>query len=171
MNKRVATVAVVFATVAMIGAAPSRRVERFLGGRAVATLQAATRVEVLRLSTKRAKEGEPALGGYLVTGQGAEQGEAFARRLAGVMLEESSYDFLSSKRGGFEPLVGLRSRSGAEWTEIVLSFASSELVVLSPVEGGGVRSAQEDFDGARAALIGLVKEALPEDPAVRALGE
>ena len=150
----------------------SPAVTRFLGAPAVETLSGATRVEVFRVSTQRAQEGTKGVGGYRITSTGAEQGEAFARRLSAVLLDEKTYQFDSSKVGRFVPVVGLRVWKGDRWVEVLLSFANDELVVFSPTaKGDAVRSAQEDCDGARGALVGLAKAALPDDKEVQALEE
>jgi hypothetical protein len=170
--KRIVTGAVVLFAAAIVAAAdPSPRVAGFLGDRAAATLAGATRVEVFRLSPQRAGENQPSLGGYLVTAKGAERGEPFAQRLAAVLLDPSTYDFESSKRGGFEPVVGFKAWKNGEWVEVVLSFTNAELVVLSTTSDGVLRSAQEDFDAARPALLQLAKESLPNDPDVQTLTE
>ena len=149
---------------------PTPRVVQFLGERAAGTLSGATRVEVFRVSPKRAEEGEPDVGGYEITAGGKEQGQPFAKRLAGVLLDERTYRFDANKVGGFTPMVGLRVWKGDEAVEVLLSFATDELVVLStnPADKS-TRSAQEDFDAARGALVELAKEALPQDRDVQAL--
>jgi hypothetical protein len=171
MNRVVTGAVVLFAAAVVAAADPSPRVVRFLGDRAAATLAGATKVEVFRLSPQRAKENQPSLGGYLVTAKGAEQGEPFAQRVASVLLDESTYDFATSKRGGFEPVVGFKLWKNGAWVEVVLSFANAELVVLSPTGDGALRSAQEDFDAARPALLKLAKDSLPNDPDIQALTE
>jgi hypothetical protein len=143
---------------------PSPRVVKFLGERAAETLAGATRVEVFRVSSKRAEEGEAHVGGYRVVEVGKEQGESFARRLAAVLLDEKTYDFEKNKVGGFKPAVGLRLWKEDETVEVLLSFDANELVVLSHnPKDRSTRSAQEDFDAAHGALFRLVKEALPPD--------
>jgi hypothetical protein len=133
---------------------------------------AATRVEVFRVAAKRAQAGEQAVGGCRVLSAGREQGEPFARRVAAVLLEEKTYRFDESKTGGFTPVVGLKLWNGGRWVEVLLSFATDELVVFSPgADGASVRSAQEDFDAARAALLTLAQDAFPGDKEVGSLPE
>jgi len=151
---------------------PSPRVVKFLGERAAETLAGATRAEAFRVSSKRAEEGEPAVGGYEIVAAGKEQGEPFARWLAGVLLDEKTYRFDSNKVGDFTPLVGLRLWKGTDKVEVLLSFQTDELVVFSPnAKDGSIRSAQEDFDAARGTLVVLVKQALPEDREVQGVAE
>ena len=160
------------AAAADVPAAVSPAVTRFVGARAADTLAGATRVEVFRVSAQRAQEGAKGVGGYRIVTTGPEQGEAFARRLSAVLLDEKTYRFDTSKVGGFVPMVGLRAWKGDRWVEVLLSFANDELVVLSPTaKGDAVRSAQEDFDNARATLVELAKAALPGDKEVQALAE
>lgn len=143
---------------------PSPRVVKFLGERGAETLAGATRVEPFRVTPTRAEEGEPHVGGYRITEAGKEQDESFARRLAAVLLDEKTYDFGKNKPGGFKPVVGLRVWKGDESVEVLLSFDTNELVVLSHnPKDRSIRSAQEDFDAAHGALIRLVKGALPPD--------
>ena len=148
------------------------RVVRFVGAAAAETLAGAERVEVFRVSSRRAREDDPEAGGYVVAATGPEQGRAFAGRLAGVLLDEGSYRFQSNRVGGFEPVVVLKAWKGDRWVDVLLSFATDEVVVRSPgAKDGAVRSAQADVGPARAELVRLVKEALPDEPQVQALAE
>src|SRR5688572_29737496 len=91
-------VALAFAAAAF--AEPPPRVVRFMGANAAETLAGADRVEVFRVSTKRAREDDPEAGGYVVTATGAGQGAAFADRVARVLLDEKSYRFDANRVGG-----------------------------------------------------------------------
>jgi hypothetical protein len=149
---------------------PPARVVRFMGSAAAETLAGAERVEVFKVSPKRARD-EPDAGGYRVAATGKPQGKGFAARLAGVLLDEKSYRFDANRVGGFEPVVVLKAWKGETWVEVLFSFASDEVVVRAPAKDGAVRSAQEEIDPVRGELVRLVKEALPEDPDVQALRE
>ena len=157
---------------ATASAEPAPRVVRFMGAVAAETLAGADRVEVFRVSTKRAREDDPEAGGYVVTATGKPQDAAFARRVAGVLLDEKSYDFDANRVGGFEPVVVLKVRKGQRWVEVLLSFATDELVVRAPgAKDGAVRSAQADARPARRELLGLVRQALPDDAYLKVLPE
>jgi hypothetical protein len=143
---------------------PAPRVARFLGPRAAQTLPAVMRAEVFRVKDKRANEGEKSVGGYVIEAAGAEQGEAFARRVAEVLLDEKSYRFDVRRVGGFKPRFGVRLSSQGRWVEVLLSPATDEVVVLSPNPADeSVRSAQADIAPAREKLLALVKEAMAEE--------
>ena len=153
-------------------AEPPPRVVRFMGASAAETLTGADRVEVFRVSTKRAREDDPEAGGYVVTATGRSQDTAFAGRLAAVLLDEKSYRFDANRVGGFEPVVVLKVWKGQRWVEVLLSFATDELVVRAPgAKDGAVRSAQADAGPARRELLGLVRQALPDDARLKALPE
>ena len=91
---------------------PSPRVNRFLGGRAAEVLARADRAQAFRLTGERAKEDERAVGWYRIQSAGREQDGAFARKVAGALLDEKSYRFDERRRGGFKPLVGWRLWDG-----------------------------------------------------------
>jgi hypothetical protein len=140
---------------------PSPRVVRFLGERAADVLAGATRVEVFRVSAKRAGEGATAVGGYEVVASFKEQGEQFGARLGALLLDEKTYRFGNARVGGFTPVCGIRAWKGERSAEVLLSFATDEVVVLcrNP-DDGSVRSAQEQLTpDARATLLGWLKEA------------
>jgi hypothetical protein len=148
----------------------SPRVLQFLGSRAAGILAQSGRVEVFRLRTKRAGEGEKSVGGYAIAATGAARDESSARRLADLLLDEKSYRFDHKTVGGFTPLVGLRLWNGDRSVDVLLSFATDEVVVFSRnPDDGSVRSAQADVLPARATLVALVKQALPDDKDVQAL--
>jgi hypothetical protein len=153
-------------------ATPSPRVVRFLGQRAADVIMRADRARAFLLAAERAKEGEPAVGFYRVKSAGKEQGETSARKLAELLGNEKTYRFDTKRLGGFSPLVGIRLRDADRSIEVVLSFATDELVVFSRnPEDGSLRSAQSDVAPARAALVRWVKQALPEDRQVQLLDE
>ena len=86
------------------------------------------------------------------------------------MLDEKSYRFDHSTVGGFTPLVGLRLWDGERSVDVLLSFATDEVVVFSRnPDDASVRSAQADVLPARAVLAELVKQAVPDDKAVQAI--
>jgi hypothetical protein len=162
--------AAINAAPAVAPGAPSGRVARFLGPRAAAILARASRVEIFRVQDKRAGEGDKSVGGYVIAAAGTEQADLSARRLADLLLDEKSYRFDHSTVGGFVPLVGLRLWDGERSVDVLVSFATDEVVVFSRnPDDGSVRSAQADAAPARGALVALAKQALPDDRAVRAL--
>jgi hypothetical protein len=146
-----------------LAATPAPRVVRFLGERAAQTLTDAARVEIYRVKDKRANEGQKAVGGYVIEAAGREQGEAFARRVAALLLDEKSYRFDAPAARSFKPTVGLRVWAKERWVEVLWSPTAGEVVVFSPnPEDGSVRSAQADVAPAREALTALTSEAPPE---------
>jgi hypothetical protein len=160
----------VLASPAAASAEPSQRVVRYLGSRAAEILARASRVEVFRVVDKRAGENQKSVGGYVVTGAGTEIGAPASRRLADLLLDEKSYRFDHSTVGGFTPLVGLRLWDGERSVEVLLSFATDEVVVFSRnPDDASVRSAQADVLPARGVLVELVKQALPDDKPVQAI--
>jgi len=166
-----AAVCVALACAAAAADAPPR-VVRFMGANAAETLAGAERVEVFRVSTKRAREEDAEAGGYVVTATGKPQDAAFAGRVADVLLDEKSYRFDANRVGGFEPVVVLKVWKGQRWVEVLLSFATDELVVRAPgAKDGAVRSAQAEAGPARRELLGLVRQALPDDAYLKALPE
>ena len=151
---------------------PPPRVVRFMGAGAAGTLAGAERVEVFRVSTKRAREDDPEAGGYVVTATGKAQDAAFARRIADALLDEKSYRFDANRVGGFEPVVVLKVWKGERWVEVLLSFATDELVIRAPgAKDGAVRSAQADAAPARRELLKLARQALPEDAHLKTVPE
>lgn len=154
---------IVLIAAASPAAAPSPRVVRFLGERAADVLSGVNRSEVFVVSTKRAQEDEPALGGYLIRYTHPDQGAPFARAVAALLLDEKSYRFDQSKVGGFRPRLGLRLWNGKRWVEVVVSLSYDEVVVFSPNPGdGSVRSAQADMVPAREALDALIRKTFPD---------
>jgi hypothetical protein len=72
--------------------------------------------------------------------------------------------------GGFRPLVGVRLWDGERSVDVLLSFATDEVVVFSRnPDDASVRSAQADVLPARAVLVELAKQALPDDKVVQAI--
>ena len=158
------------ASPAAASAGPSPRVVRYLGNRAADILARASRAEVFRLRDKRGGEDQKAVGGYVVVGAGKEVGAPASRRLADLLLDEKSYRFDHSTVGGFTPLVGLRLWDGDRYVDVLLSFATDEVVVFSRnPDDGSVRSAQANILPVRGVLVELVKQALPDDKAVQAI--
>ena len=181
MNRYAATVVVSLllfaAAAASCGATaagePPSRVKKFLGDPVVDVLKGATRVEAYRLRDERADEGKPSVGRYVITSTGKAQDEAFAQRLAKVLLDERTYVFGSAKGCKFTPGIGFRVWNGdTAAVEVVICFDCDELIVHAPkASDGSIRGAMEDFDPARPALVRLAKEAFPEDKEIQALKE
>jgi hypothetical protein len=160
----------ILASPAVVSAEPSPRVVRYLGGRAAEILARANRVEVFRVRDKRAGEDQKSVGGYIIAGTGAEIGGPASRRLADLLLDEKSYRFDDSTVGGFTPLVGLRLWDGERSVDVLLSFATDEVVVFSRnPDDASMRSAQADVLPARGVLVEVVKQSLPDDKAVQAI--
>jgi len=160
----------ILASPAAVSAEPSPRVVRYLGNRAAEILARANRVEVFRVRDKRAGEDQKSVGGYIIVGAGTDIGGPASRRVADLLLDEKSYRFDHSTVGGFTPLVGLRLWDGERSVDVLLSFATDEVVVFSRnPDDTSVRSAQADVLPARAVLAEVVKQSLPDDKAVQAI--
>src|ERR1700722_1843956 len=90
---------------------PAKLRERY-GDKTIAILKGAKRVEVFRIdsrgrlepgtSEKDEKPGDR-FGGYKVTAKGADQGEAFAKKAAAVLLDGKNFELDMAKGCKFDP--------------------------------------------------------------------
>jgi hypothetical protein len=120
----------------------------------------------------------PSVGGYPVYAVGRPLTPDFARRLAAVLLDDSTYSERSPpfsnfvmKGCMFDPGVGYRIWSGGKAVDVLFCFRCDQ-VVLQPVRTPQPRSPAGlggDIDNAHAVLVALAKEALPGVPAIAAL--
>jgi hypothetical protein len=137
--------------------------------RGVAILKGATRVEVFRVSPNESKpRGIPLIGGFPITAVGKERGQEFASRLSSILLGRGVTQ--NEKKCGLEPGVAFRLWKGDEALEVLVCFKCNVLwphVVAEPTDKPWFE--WQDFDPVRPALVGLAKEAFPEDAEVQGL--
>ena len=122
-------------------------------------------------------QGTPAtIRGYPVYAVGPVQSEAFARRLAGLVLDESSYWAEAPPIGnrmikGCIPVPGVAFRMGAgrKAIDVLLCFTCDQVLVTRSTMESSKDLARGDIDPSRAAFVALAHEALADVPKVRAI--
>ena len=177
MRRRIAFLTLPLAALALatvlMGETKESNVRALLGDRGMAIVRGATRVEVFRIvgNAHRKPTGDPKqeIDGFPIKAVGKERGEAFARSIATVLLDEKSYpDF--AKGCIIEPGVVFRLWKGEESVDLILCFECTILKVITrDAQGHPVQQASRDFDPARPALIKLARAAFPNDPEIQAL--
>ena len=179
---KISMLAVPAALVLAIGAAswaedekpkgPSDKVKAWMGGeRPVGIIAGVMKVEVFRVNPEKPTEpmGKEC-GGYPIISTGKEQTRAFGLKIAAIVFDEKTYDWEKAKKCKFEPGVGFRLWREKDWVDIVLCFHCDELEISTIPPGERERkTAHEDFDAARAALVKLCKEAFPDDKEIQGL--
>lgn len=134
-------------------------------------LKGATRVEVFRVSPQQTKDSKvQAIGGYPILSTGKEQDQAFARRLAEILLGNGVTQ--NAKKCRLEPGVAYRLWKEKQAVEVLVCFKCDELwphVVGTSNKGSFME--WQDFDPVRARLLALSKEAFPDDKEIQALPE
>jgi hypothetical protein len=173
-----------------------QRYERWLGRQSFALLQAPDRVEAFavhpwpvgHVPSEHAHDppdqlppGAPAeILGRPVYAVGKPLGADFAHRLAAVLVDDNSYDeklqpFAVGREGLIKsctlmPAVGYRLWSGPRSVSVLFCFLCDQLEIGPIPERRGYDAfAYGDTDHARAALVGLAKEALPAVAAITAI--
>lgn len=147
-------------------------VKKTLGEPTVAVLEGATKVEVFRIKSNRtdaeSQSAAKTIGGYPVTAQGKDQGQAFARKLADVLLDEKTYSKSFAKC--YEPGVAFRVWKGEEHVDVVICFMCSNFYCGPPVNQA---SENASFSGSvnRPRLVQLAKEGLPGDKTIQELSD
>ncbi|NUN47312.1 MAG: hypothetical protein HUU15_00605 [Candidatus Brocadiae bacterium] len=154
---------------------PSDRVKAFLGGESVVSiLWSADRVECFRVHPEKPPEpmGKEC-GGYPITATAEGRKADFARSIADILFDERTYLFDTAKRCAFEPGVGFRFWiREKEHVELLLCFHCDELEVhYLPPGAREPKTAREDFDPARPALVRIVKDGFPKDEEIQKLEE
>lgn len=161
---------------------PSSRVRGLLGDQAVSVLSNANKVDVFRVQSgldenrpiavqKAEAATRPALGQvdvYAITARAPSQGTEFARRLAAIVLAETTYRWDVASGCIFQPGVAFRVFSGDSWCDVIICFHCGQLAIVVPQPQGPPRRIFHDFAD-RAALVRLVKEALPNDAEIQGL--
>jgi hypothetical protein len=157
-------VAVLLAVVAIVGIEIWGGVSRS----ATTILRNGDRVEVFRVSSKRADGGvADTIGGRPILATGKEQGPDFAARLGRVLRSWSVAP--SSKKCAFEPGVAFRIWRGDKALEVLICFKCDDLWPHVVGESGSFNDEVLAFDPVRAELVALAKEAFPDDPTIQAL--
>jgi hypothetical protein len=133
-------------------------------GRAV--LREGTRVEVFRVSSEPSRQptGGPTIGRYPVLSQGKDLGPDFAARLADAVLGHPELD----KKCGIQPGVAFRVWRGDQCVEVLVCFKCDVLAMhLGNGDWDWNSNMLRAFGSARAKLLALCKEALPDDPVIQ----
>lgn len=151
---------------------PTDKVKAWMGGdRPVSIVAGVTKVECFRVNPE--KPNEPMgkeCGGYPIIATAKDQTREFGLKLAAILFDEKTYDFERAKRCGFEPGVGFRLWKDKDWVDLVLCFHCDELEISTIPPGEKERkSAHEDFDAARPALVALCRAAFPDDKEIQGL--
>ena len=152
---------------------PSEKVKKRLGEKAATLLDGATKVEVFRVGGELgAKPKGKTIASYSIIGTGKDQDEKFAAKLAGVILDEKTYEWEAAKGCIFNPGVAFRVWKGEESVVVVICF-SCDQVRVAPVDKDGKveKGVYANVDPGRAALLKLAKAALPDDKEIRQLKE
>jgi hypothetical protein len=149
-------------------------------------LRGASKVQVFRLKAEEINQPvkrlptEENIDGHLVTGRGAEQGKAFAGRLARTLLDEKLYS--QGFSDCFEPGVVFRVWSGDKTVDVMICFKCNNLYCGPPVKQPPWPQENISFAGdwpagartlieskMRGLLVGLAKEAFPADKEIQSL--
>ncbi|KAF0242454.1 MAG: hypothetical protein FD180_3905 [Planctomycetota bacterium] len=151
---------------------PSDKVKAWMGGdRPVGIIAGVTRVECFRVNPEKPREAMgKECGGYPIISTGKEQKREFGLKIAAIVFDEKTYDWEKAKKCEFAPGVGFRLWRDKDWVDVVLCFSCDEFEISTIPPGEKERkSAHEDFDASRAALVKLCKEAFPEDKEILGL--
>jgi hypothetical protein len=156
----------------------SQKMRDKLGNDTIDVLLGATRVEAFRVDKDPDKaKGKPAsetIGGFLIIGKGSEQQVDFGRKLTTVVLKDDTF-FHTRSIQCYWPGVAFRLWKGDKSVEVVICFNCANLTVgmtgtPTYADRGPVRRPFGDSTNAvRAALVGLAKEAFPNDPEIQGM--
>jgi hypothetical protein len=145
-----------------------------LGRRSVDILSAATKVEVFRLDGRRQpgdwqpKPGETSLCGFPITARGPDQGEAFARKLADLLLDERTHT--RETAACFLPGIGFRVWRGEDSVDVLICFLCDNFY-CGPTRPAARETASFLGSPQRPLLVRLAKEAFPDDKDIQGLAE
>jgi hypothetical protein len=147
-------------------------VKTHLDEKTVAILSGATKVEVFRLEgagpVNPQASAKRHISGFAVAAQGKDQGRAFARKLADVLLDEKTYSTTFALC--FTPGVAFRVWKKDESVDVLICFKC-----LNFYCGPSVAMARENASfadtPASPALARLAKAAFPEDKEIQGLEE
>jgi hypothetical protein len=149
---------------------------KHINSQTAAILSTATRVEVYRIDGRNdppdptpIAPGDPTVGGYAITGRGKDQGKEFARKLADVLLDDSTYS--DSFAACFWPGVAFRVYQADDCVDLVICFKCHNFYLGPPSERRVMETASFIGTPASTKLIQLAKEAFPEDAEIGALKE
>lgn len=141
--------------------------------RTIAILSGATKVEVFRTdgyndiaTAKEKKPDEKRMGGYLVTAQGQDQGKEFAAKLSKILFDDRTYSNARAKC--FWPGVAYRVWKDQECIDVLICFKCDNLYCGPPIERTFENASFWDSP-LRSELVGLAKQAFPEDKQIQAL--
>jgi hypothetical protein len=148
--------------------APMPQVQEHLGERVLATLTGAARVELSRVAGTGGLRPDPARAiGADFTREGArvELTAEQLKALRAVLYDDKSYRFAADVAAcGFAPNASFRFEQGLDVVEAVFSFRCSQVLFYVGKPGGRwLPAGTFDVRPARAAVLSLVKAALPAD--------
>jgi hypothetical protein len=147
-------------------------VKKHLDEETVAVLAGATKVEAFRLEgagpVNAGTQSQRQFGGFAVKAQGKDQGQAFAKKLADVLLDEETYS--TTFAACFTPGVAFRVWKGEACVDVVVCFLCQNFY-CGPPTGNAREIASFADTPARATLVRLAKEAFPDDKEVQSLEE
>ncbi len=157
---------VLSSTIAIVVAAGQKRpadVKELLGDKA-AVLEGPDRVEVFRVGHEvKPADARAQIAGHLIKSVAKEQGKDFAGRLATVLVDPKTYDFEIARACDFTPGVGYRIWKEKESAEVLVCFDCDAIKINNHII--------DATPAARAALVKLAKQSLPEDKEIQALTE
>jgi hypothetical protein len=148
------------------------KVKGFLGLKTVSILQGATKVEAYRVDVTAPPTGKQKIGNYPVVGAVNEQDQAFATRLANVLLNEKTYMFAGAVpitgRCVLAPNAAYKIWRGDASVTVLVDFKCGEIMFVSddPKEAAlAFKSAV--VTQTQADLTNLTIDAFPYHPPIR----
>lgn len=156
--------------------APTPKVADAIGEKTAGMLTGATKVMLYRAGGLPGVRPNPSLAvgvDFERQGLGRELTEGELKRFKALLYEEKSFKLAAPPPcGDFRPDLAFLGTSAADTgtLEILVSFKCSGLMFFTAKTAGrSLPGAQLDFRPARKALLTMVKELMPQEPAVQAL--
>jgi hypothetical protein len=158
------------AALAADDAAPSDKVKERLGDEILAILKDATRVEAFRIEPRAAKGDEKQIAGHPIKVTAPEQKEAFAKKLAAALTDEKS--LFGEQARCFLPGVAFRIWKEQESVDVLVCFGCSNLrLIARNAKATAVKEARGAFGKDNGVLLGLAREAFPDDKELKEIKE
>jgi hypothetical protein len=153
--------------------APSEKLAEAMGTKPVAVLESATQFTVYRVNAAPGVRPAP----ELAVGQDFERAGAGAaltaeqlKKLRAIMYDEKSFKLDQAPKCNFVPDAAIIAQSGVEAVEVLLSFKCDALMFFATKPGGrSIPGSLLHFKPSRKDILALVKEALPNEAAIRGL--
>lgn len=154
--------------------APTPGVTENLSDAVLSVLRDATKVQAFRAADSGGLRPDPAkaIGSDFVRGEaGNELSPADLEALRGVLYDEKSYRFTQDvARCRFAPHLSFRAEAGHDTLEVLVSFSCNQVLFFFGKPGGRwVPKGTFDVKPARAKLLSLAKQVLPQDRATQQL--